>query len=98
MQETLRYNEWKVDWTLVDFPSIESLPKVLAYGAGKYERDNWKLGWDKATTECFIGCAMRHMVAMMNWEMVDEESGELHSGHVMANMMFINYHEKDGKQ
>lgn len=32
----LRYNENKPQWSLVDFDSLESMVKVLEYGAHKY--------------------------------------------------------------
>jgi hypothetical protein len=41
----LRYNENKPQWSLVDFDSLESMVKVLEYGAHKYsifEDDNGK--------------------------------------------------------
>ena len=47
MNNALRYNEGKPQWSLVDFDSIEPLVRVLEYGCIKYERDNWKKGLNK---------------------------------------------------
>ena len=40
----LRYNTGKLKWSLVDYPSLEPLVKVLEFGAEKYSVDNWKQG------------------------------------------------------
>ena len=83
-----RYNQGKTQWSLVDFQSIESLPKVLAYGAKKYARDNWKKG---QSINSQIDCMMRHLVAFKDGQTLDSESGESHIGHIMCNAMFIEY-------
>lgn len=36
MSKSLRYNEGKPQWSLVDFKSIEPLVRVMEYGAHKY--------------------------------------------------------------
>ena len=83
-----RFNEGKVEWTEIDFKSIEPLVRVLMYGAKKYSSKNWTKGMP--TTQ-IINSAMRHMVQLMNGEFLDEESGISHCGHVCANMMFLEY-------
>ena len=35
-EKSLRYNDGKPKWSLVDFKSLEALVKVLEYGAHKY--------------------------------------------------------------
>ena len=42
--QALRYNQGKLEWSLVDFDTLEGLSKVLEYGAQKYARHNWKKG------------------------------------------------------
>ena len=34
----LRYNTGKLKWSLVDYPSLEPLVKVLEFGAEKYSK------------------------------------------------------------
>lgn len=95
-EKALRYNEGKLDWTLVDWESIEPLVKVMTYGWKKYTtpesdgRDNWKKPCDDPMQH--IQSAFRHLIAISKGENIDPESGELHSGHVIANMMMYNYH------
>lgn len=36
--KALRYNEWKPEWTLVDFDSLESMVRVLEFGSKKYTK------------------------------------------------------------
>jgi len=62
---------------------------------GNYElissgKSNWKNGLNMTQMK---ESAQRHLVAMMNGELRDEESGCLHSAHLMVNGMFINYYE-----
>lgn len=100
MEKALRYNENKVEWSLVDWKSLEPMVKVLMHGAQKYEPDNWKKGQD---LKSLSSCLMRHLVAFMDGEDNDPESGESHLGHVLCNAMFMihshaNYHWTDTRR
>lgn len=83
-----RFNSGKISWSLVDFESLESLVKVLEFGAKKYSRDNWKKGLYTRET---IESIMRHVVSLLGGEYIDKESGLSHIGHIMANAMFLEY-------
>ena len=83
-----RFNKGKLQWSLVDFNSLESLVRVLEFGAEKYSPNNWKKGLEKKAT---LDCLMRHLIALMNNEELDKESGESHIGHIMANAMFYEH-------
>jgi len=95
-EKALRYNEGKLDWTLVDWKSLEPLVKVVTYGWKKYTtpeasgRDNWKNPCEDPMQH--IQSAFRHLMAISGGEMIDPESNELHAGHVCANMMMFIYH------
>ncbi|MGK2861889.1 MAG: dATP/dGTP diphosphohydrolase domain-containing protein [Chitinophagaceae bacterium] len=86
-----RYNQGKLKWGLVHWPSIEPLVSVLMFGAEKYAPDNWKKGLDRKE---ILESAMRHMVALFNGEEYDKESKLSHAGHVMCNMMFYIFFTK----
>lgn len=88
LEQALRYNQGKIQWDLVHFPSIEPMVKVLEFGMKKYSKDNWKKGLPK---DQLLESAMRHLVALFNREDNDKESGINHAAHVMCNMMFYNY-------
>jgi hypothetical protein len=87
-EQALRYNQGKLEWSLVDFDSLEGLVRVLEYGKSKYARDNWKLGMPVTqVTESL----MRHLFAFAKGEDVDPESGCRHISHVLCNAMFLEY-------
>lgn len=89
--KALRYNEWKIRWSLVDWKSMEPMVQVLEFGAKKYEEENWKKPMDKTQ---ILNSAIRHLIAMMNGEENDPESGLPHVGHLMCNSMFYSFHSK----
>lgn len=74
--------------------------RVLEYGAEKYTikhpdtgelisgAHNWKKGLKK---EEILESMMRHLVALMDGEDIDPESGQHHIGHIMCNTMFYSY-------
>jgi len=92
IDKALRYNNGKLDWTLLDFKSLEPLVKVMTYGEKKYNRFNWQKPCDDPRQH--LQSAMRHLVALINSEEFDDESTERHTGHVMANMMMYNFHTR----
>lgn len=87
-KQALRYNQGKMDWSLVDFKSLEPMVEVLMFGAEKYSPDNWKNGLP--IREIF-GSLLRHLIAFKDGEDNDPESGKSHIGHAMCNLMFISY-------
>lgn len=97
-KQALRYNEWKPEWHLVHFPSLEPLVKVLEFGAKKYSTpeqsgvDNWKKPMDKKQ---ILDSMIRHLVRLMEDEELDSESNLPHIGHIMANAMFYSYHSNN---
>ena len=89
-----RFNEGKPRWSLVDWNSMIPLVRVLEFGAKKYSDDNWKKGLDKKE---ILESMMRHLMALMDGEDIDPESGEHHMGHIMCNTMFYSYFNVENK-
>ena len=87
-EQALRYNEGKLQWSLVDFKSLEGLVKVLEMGAKKYDKHNWKKGMPVTQVSESL---LRHMFAFLNGEDTDSESKLSHLSHVMCNAMFLEY-------
>jgi hypothetical protein len=87
-EQALRYNQGKLQWSLVDFKSLEGLVNVLEYGANKYAPNNWKKGMPVTQVSESL---MRHLFAYLQGEDVDPESGCRHLSHVMCNVMFLEY-------
>jgi hypothetical protein len=86
--QALRYNEGKLQWSLVDFKSLEGLVRVLEMGAKKYDKHNWKKGMPVTQVSESL---MRHLFAYLSGEDTDPESGLSHMSHVLCNAMFIEY-------
>ena len=87
-EKGLRYNEGKLQWSLVDFNSLEPLVRVLEYGKNKYGKDNWKKGLDPTQT---LESLSRHLFSLMAGEELDKESNLPHIGHILANAMMYYY-------
>ena len=99
MEKAKRFNKGKPQYSLLHLKSLESVVRVMEFGANKYDRDNWKKPMDLKTIEDSL---TRHLVAINNGELIDEESGELHMGHIGANVIFwlyqYNKNNKNEKQ
>ncbi len=87
-KQALRYNQGKVQWSLVDYKSIEPMVRVLEYGCKKYAKDNWKKGMPASQ---IIESMLRHTFKLLEGELVDPESGIEHVGHIQCNAMFLAY-------
>lgn len=90
-----RFNEGKIQWSLVDFKSLEPMVRVLEYGAKKYSKDQWKLG---LPTLEVCESLLRHTFAFMNGEDNDSESLLSHIGHIQCNAMFLAYILREKKE
>ena len=86
--QALRYNQGKVEWSLVDYKSLEPMVRVLEYGVQKYARNNWKKGMPATQ---IIESMLRHTYKLLEGELVDPESGIEHIGHIQCNAMFLSY-------
>ena len=87
-EQALRYNKGKLQWSLIDWKSLEGLVKVLEMGAKKYDRHNWKKGMPVTQVSESL---LRHMFSFLNGEDTDPESRLSHLSHVMCNAMFLEY-------
>ena len=92
IEQAMRYNQGKLQWDLVDFPSLEGMVRVLEFGAQKYDRDNWKKGLPMRA-QC--SSIMRHLVALFSGEIIDPETGIEHYHHIMCNAMFMAHTMKN---
>lgn len=89
----LKYDSTKPDYSLLDFDFIEDSIRVLAHGAEKYSRDNWKR-FTPSDLPRFCAAIMRHTAAILRGELLDPDSGLPHACHIAAEAQFIHYHEK----
>ncbi len=82
----LRYNEGKVQYSMIDLGCFEYTARVLEFGAKKYARDNWRKGMK---TSSIIDSLLRHIARLQAGEVIDPESGLPHLGHIGCNIMFL---------
>ena len=87
----LRYNEGKTRYDLVPAFAQEEYAKVLTVGATKYKPRNWEDGmaWSKV-----LASMERHLAAIKSGEDFDQETGILHSAHIMCNAAFLTEYYK----
>jgi hypothetical protein len=75
--------------------ALEGLGRVLAYGANKYDDDNWRQGmrWRRVAD-----ALLRHLLAYLRGEDNDPETGLPHIDHLLCNAMFLSeyFHTKTG--
>lgn len=91
MAEGLRFNTGKTRHDLVPPFAQEQYAKVLTKGSEKYAERNWEKGmpWSKV-----ISSLKRHVLKIESGEDYDEETGLLHSAHVMCNAAFLTEYYK----
>jgi len=89
-----RYNKGKPRLGLIPPQIIEGLGYVLAFGAEKYDENNWKKGL--TDEECLSSC-LRHIMHFQKGENYDKESNIHHLAHAACNLAFMLYfHEQSG--
>lgn len=63
--------------------ALEGMSKVSAFGAKKYGQDNWKLCKEP---ERYASAGLRHLLAALDGERLDADSGMPHLWHAMWNV------------
>ena len=90
----IKYDTDKVRWELMPWSELEQVAKVMAYGAEKYDADNWKhLGGARPR---YFAAALRHLFAWWRGETDDPESGLPHLAHAACNVLFLLWFEGHG--
>jgi hypothetical protein len=96
-EEGKKFDNGKLDWTLMPFSALEDAIKVLMFGASKYSRENWKLVADGERR--YKAAGLRHMIASAGGEEFDPETGIRHTAHAMVNLLFAEWlrQQREGK-
>lgn len=90
MTQGMKFDAGKLDYTLVPWDGVEEVVKVLAFGANKYARDNWK----HVESQRYLAAAFRHLVAYNKGELTDSETGLSHLAHASCCVLFMLAMEK----
>ncbi len=89
-----KYDEGKIDWSLMPIEPMEEILKVFAFGEKKYHRFNYRQGFKQSR---LIAAAFRHLTAHVRGEDIDPESGLRHLGHLGCCVMMLLHNILDGK-
>jgi hypothetical protein len=93
-----RFNEGKVDFTLLPVEALEAEARVWMLGAEKYSRYNWQKLWGEESSNVIMASLLRHAFAIQQGEVTDKETGEYHAAHIRCNAaMLIHYYTTQGK-
>lgn len=87
-----KFDQDKLDWTLLPWQSINEVVKVLAFGAKKYAPNAWMNVPDAKRR--YLAAAYRHLYAVSTGETRDEESGCLHLAHCVCCLLFLMFFEE----
>lgn len=84
----------KVDLSLLPPKALYQIAHVMQYGAEKYSRNNWRS--DKKVPWCrTYSSIQRHLLAWLDGEDCDPETGESHIAHAAAQCMMLLVHERE---
>ena len=83
----------KTRYDLVPFGALAQIADVLAYGADKYEANNWARGtaWSR-----YFSALCRHIFAWWCGEDLDSETGLSHLAHAGCCLLFLLEYQRNG--
>ena len=90
----IKYDSDKIRVGLLEPDFILGVAEVATFGANKYAKDNWKKCED---TDRIKDATLRHLLAYLNGEKIDKETGLSHLYHASCNLMFLDYFDRKEK-
>lgn len=88
-----KFDSGKPRLSKVPVEIINGIAEVLAFGAIKYDWDNWKKGMDHSR---ILDATLRHVYKYANGENKDDESGLNHLKHAATNLAFLLHYVEKG--
>jgi hypothetical protein len=86
-EQGAKYDADKLDWGLLPIGPIQQVIKVLQFGAKKYTAGGWMHVHDARRR--YKNAAARHIMAMLDGEWLDTDSGMPHAAHAACNCLFL---------
>lgn len=82
----VKHDTGKPPISMISRTALEAEAYVMAFGAAKYNRDNWRQGmkWTR-----LVDAALRHVLAIGDGEDIDPETGLPHAAHARCCMAFL---------
>lgn len=86
-KDGIKYDDDKADWSLIPFDALREVLRTFEFGAGKYDRDNWKgmKDWKRRYTNALL----RHVIDYAEGNEIDEETGYNHLAHAGFNVLAL---------
>ena len=86
--QNVKADAGKLMLELIPVEAYEALGRVLTFGANKYSPNSWQ----RVDPERYVGALLRHLCLYLRDPAgVDEESGLMHTEHLLCNAMFLDY-------
>jgi hypothetical protein len=99
-----KFDERKLDYSLVPWQAVEEVVRVLEFGKTKYnepgygpETWNWTKG-SGLNRWRVLNAVFRHVTAYARGEELDPESGLSHLAHACCGLWFLIYYSKHPEQ
>ena len=90
-QTALKYDQGKVDWSILPISASEEIIRVFEFGAKKYARANFLEGGGLNYSRV-LNSLLRHTYAFTRGEDRDPETGLSHLAHAGCNIyMLLSY-------
>jgi hypothetical protein len=93
MSGALKYDDGKPPLSWIPREALVSLAKVMAYGADKYGKDNFRKGMEWRR---LADASLRHLTSWVDGEDNDQESGLSHLGHAMFGLAVLCLYQTKG--
>lgn len=79
----VKHDSGKPDLTYISYDFLSGMARVRAFGAQKYERNNWLRGFKILRS---LAAVLRHIMQFIWVSSWDEESGECHLLHAACGL------------
>tara|TARA_B110000908_G_C10248279_1_gene450213 strand:- start:1780 stop:2163 length:384 start_codon:yes stop_codon:yes gene_type:complete len=91
----MKYDENKVDLSLLPVEALEAIAKVFEFGAKKYGAFNWRADGENTEWRRSFSSLQRHLYAWSECEDTDPDSGLDHLSHAASQLMIMICHAKN---
>lgn len=89
----IKHDQGKAPISLIPVEAITGEAEVFAFGAQKYGRHNFRKGMDHSRV---LDAALRHILAIVNGEDTDPESGKPHWAHARCCLAMYAFYQQRG--
>lgn len=86
-KESIKYDIGKLRWDLLPIEPIEEAIRIYMFGAKKYGENRWQELPE--AKERYYNALMRHQAERQKGNLIDPESGHLHSSHMLWNCIAL---------